>query len=83
MIGGFDQFRYFTGSTPEETRRAVRACFEQAGAGGGYILSPSDHFFEARYANSRWDVSRTPNLKLVTELLEAFAAEARECKYGG
>jgi hypothetical protein len=66
MIGGFDQFRYFTGSTPAQTRRAVRACFEQAGDGGGYILSPSDHFFEAR-----------------TELLEAFAAEARECRYGG
>ena len=25
----------------------MRRCFEAAGAGGGYILSPSDHFFEA------------------------------------
>jgi hypothetical protein len=25
----------------------VRQCFEAAGAGGGYILSPSDHFFDA------------------------------------
>ena len=47
MIGGFDQFHYFVRSTPEETRAEVRRCFEEAGAGGGYILSPSDHFFEA------------------------------------
>ena len=47
MIGGFDQFHFFTGCTPEETRREVRRCFEAAGGGGGFILSPSDHFFEA------------------------------------
>jgi uroporphyrinogen decarboxylase len=47
MIGGFDQFHYFTGCSPDETRRAVRKCFEDAGEGGGYILSPSDHFFDA------------------------------------
>jgi len=32
---------------PEATRATVRECFESAGAGGGYILSPSDHFFDA------------------------------------
>ena len=47
MIGGFDQFHFFKDCTPEETRRAVRKYFEDAGAGGGYILSPSDHFFDA------------------------------------
>lgn len=47
MIGGFDQFHNFVGCTPEQTRAAVRKCFAEAGAGGGYILSPSDHFFEA------------------------------------
>ena len=47
MIGGFDQFHFFRGCTPEETRGAVRRCFEEAGRDGGYILSPSDHFFEA------------------------------------
>jgi uroporphyrinogen decarboxylase len=47
MIGGFDQFHFFKGSSPAETRRAVRRCFEDAGEGGRYILSPSDHFFEA------------------------------------
>jgi uroporphyrinogen decarboxylase len=47
MIGGFDQFHFFTGCTEEDTRREVRKCFEAAGEGGGFILSPSDHFFEA------------------------------------
>jgi hypothetical protein len=47
MIGGFDQFHDFVGCPPEQTRSAVRRLFEEAGAGGGYILAPSDHFFEA------------------------------------
>ena len=47
MIGGFDQFHFFTGCSPEQTREEVRRCFDAAGAGGGYILSPSDHFFDA------------------------------------
>ena len=47
MIGGFDQFNYFNGCTPELTRKEVRRCFEEAGQNGGYILSPSDHFFDA------------------------------------
>jgi uroporphyrinogen decarboxylase len=47
LIGGFDQFHFFTGCTPEQTRAEVRRCFEAAGQGGGYIVSPSDHFFDA------------------------------------
>ncbi len=47
LIGGFDQFRFLKGNTPDETRKAVLRCFEEAGEDGGYILSPSDHFFEA------------------------------------
>jgi len=47
MIGGFDQFHYFTGCTPQATRQAVRQNFHDAGDGGGYILCPSDHFFDA------------------------------------
>ncbi|MBN2313011.1 MAG: hypothetical protein JXM79_03715 [Sedimentisphaerales bacterium] len=47
MIGGFDQLHFFTGCTAEKTKNEVQRCFEAAGAGGGYILSPSDHFFEA------------------------------------
>ena len=47
MIGGFDQYHYFNGCTPEDTKKFVRRCFEEAGEGGGFILSPSDHFFDA------------------------------------
>lgn len=47
MIGGFDQFHFYLGCTPEATRAEVRRCFEEAGEGGGFILSPSDHFFDA------------------------------------
>ena len=47
MIGGFDQDNFFVGCTPEQTRAEVRRCFEEAGPNGGYILSPSDHFFDA------------------------------------
>ncbi len=47
MIGGFNQGHYFKGCSEAETRRQVRNCFEEAGGGGGYILAPSDHFFDA------------------------------------
>lgn len=47
MIGGFDQFHYLNGCTPEETRAEVRRCFEDAGANSGYILCLSDNFFDA------------------------------------
>jgi len=47
MIGGFDQLHFFTGSDEQATRAEVRRCFNEAGEGGRYILSPSDHFFEA------------------------------------
>ena len=50
MIGGFDQFHFLRGCPPEQTRREVRRCFAEAGEGGGYILAPSDHFFEAEPA---------------------------------
>jgi hypothetical protein len=47
MIGGFDQFNDFVGCPPGQTRRAVRRLFDDAGRDGGYILAPSDHFFDA------------------------------------
>ena len=46
LIGGFDQFHFFIHNTPENTRAEVRRCFAEAGPGGGFILSPSDHFFD-------------------------------------
>ena len=47
MIGGFNQFYFFTKCSEQETRREVQRCFEEAGEDGGFILSPSDHFFTA------------------------------------
>ncbi len=47
LIGGFDQYHHFVGGTPAQTRGEVRRCFEAAGREGGYILCPSDQFFEA------------------------------------
>ena len=47
MIGGFDQFHFFKDCTPEQTRAEVRRCFEAVGPDGAFILSPSDHFFDA------------------------------------
>jgi len=47
MIGGFDQSADLKGCSEEQTRAAVRRCFEEAGENGGFILSPSDHFFDA------------------------------------
>ena len=46
MIGGFDQYHFFVGCSEAETRGEVRRCFAEAGVDGGYILSPSDHFFD-------------------------------------
>jgi hypothetical protein len=50
MIGGFDQLHFFTGCDEATTRAEVRRCFQEAGEGGRYILSPSDHFFDANPA---------------------------------
>jgi uroporphyrinogen decarboxylase len=47
MIGGFDQFHFLKDCPAEDTRREVLRCFEEAGGEGGYILAPSDHFFDA------------------------------------
>ena len=47
MVGGFDQFHYLKDCTRKETKHEVRRCFEEAGEGGGFILAPSDHFFDA------------------------------------
>jgi len=47
MIGGFDQSHYFTKAPESEVRQAVRDLFDAAGEGGGLILCPSDHFFDA------------------------------------
>lgn len=52
FIGGFDQNAGFEQGTPERVRRMVRDLFE-ATPNGGYICSPSDHFFFGDPANLR------------------------------
>lgn len=47
MIGGFNQAHHLMDCSEDVTRENVRRCFAEAGEGGGYILSPSDHFFDA------------------------------------
>lgn len=51
FIGGYDQNEGFERGTPEDNRRMVRECFQAAGRDGGYIVSPSDHFFFGRPEN--------------------------------
>jgi len=53
MIGGMDQFNVLTNGTPERIRAEVRRLFEGFGRDGGYILSASDHFFDAPVENLR------------------------------
>lgn len=48
FIGGFDQGYYLQKATVEETKAEVYRCFEAAGKDGGFIISPSDHFFDAK-----------------------------------
>jgi uroporphyrinogen decarboxylase len=47
LIGGFDQIHILTQGRPEQVRAEVHRLFGTAGAGGGYICSTSDHFFDS------------------------------------
>jgi len=51
LIGGFDQYNGFEKATPDETSAMARKCFIEAGESGGYILNPSDHFFDCPVKN--------------------------------
>jgi uroporphyrinogen-III decarboxylase len=51
LIGGMDQCALLTSGTPDGVRREVHRLFAAAGAGGGYILSCADHFFDAPVEN--------------------------------
>jgi uroporphyrinogen decarboxylase len=50
FIGGFDQNQGFEHGSPEIAAMLVRQC-HQACPNGGYICSPSDHFFHGDPAN--------------------------------
>jgi uroporphyrinogen decarboxylase len=51
LIGGLNQHQVLDGGTREEIRAEVFRLFAELGPGGGYIISPSDHFFETPAEN--------------------------------
>jgi len=51
LIGGMDQINVLTDGMPSDIRAEVHRLFEAAGAGGGYILSCADHFFDTPVRN--------------------------------
>jgi uroporphyrinogen-III decarboxylase len=51
LIGGLDQYNVLSRGTPEQIRAEVHRLFEALGPGGGYVMSPSDHFFETSLEN--------------------------------
>jgi uroporphyrinogen decarboxylase len=53
LIGGIDQFNILTSGAPERIRREVADLFATYGAGGGYIMSTADHFFDVPVARLR------------------------------
>lgn len=53
LIGGMDQFNLLTTGTPEQIEDGVQNLFETFGAGGGYMMSACDYFFDAPPENLR------------------------------
>ena len=53
LIGGLDQFNVLTAGSPDAIREEVHRLFDNLGPGGGYIISPSDHFFDTSEENLR------------------------------
>ena len=51
MIGGMDQVNILADGMPAQIVAEVRRLFEGFGAGGGYICSASDHFFDTPVEN--------------------------------
>ena len=51
MIGGMDQFNILTEGNEKEIENEVCRLFEVFGKEGGYIMSASDHFFDAPVDN--------------------------------
>jgi uroporphyrinogen-III decarboxylase len=51
LIGGMDQVNILSEGTPDQIHAEVHRLFAALGPGGGYMLSASDHFFEAPVEN--------------------------------
>lgn len=46
LIGGLNQFQVLDIGTPDEIRAEVHRLFTELGSKGGYMMCPSDHFFD-------------------------------------
>jgi len=51
LIGGMDQYNILEKGTPRQIEQEVERLFDLFGRDGGYIMSASDHFFEAPVEN--------------------------------
>lgn len=51
LMGGVNQSELIEKGTRAQIRADVERCFKTYGAGGGYIMMPSDHFFHAPKGN--------------------------------
>lgn len=51
LMGGINQSEIIEHGTREQIRAEVERCFKNYGAGGGYIMMTSDHFFHAPKVN--------------------------------
>lgn len=80
MIGGFDQYHHFVGGSPAQTRQEARRCFDQAGRKGGYILCPSDQFFEADVRLLDAFADEAHRCTYATELPEVAGAATRQVR---
>lgn len=54
LIGGLNQFAVLDCGSREAIRDEVFRLFAELGPDGGYILSPSDHFFDTPPQNLEW-----------------------------
>ena len=54
LIGGLNQVQVLDHGNRDEIRREVFRLFDELGTGGGYIISPSDHFFDTPPQSLQW-----------------------------
>ncbi|MCP4246441.1 MAG: hypothetical protein GY778_05270 [bacterium] len=54
LIGGLNQVQVLDRGSRRAIRAEVFSLFEELGRGGGYIMSPCDHFFDTPPQNLQW-----------------------------
>ncbi len=64
LMGGLNQSEILEKGTREQIYAEVERCFKGYGAGGGYIMMPSDHFFHAPKENLQYYAQAVQDLCL-------------------